>query len=222
MVLSELTNKELKGILRENNVRNYSKLNKKGLLKKVNQLIKEQNGGKDGKGKNGKKKKYTLKDFIGGGETPADPAVPAGAPAGAPAPSADPPAGAPAGVNYSIPDSNGTGTVNYSILNANAKGDAVPAPTNGVPTAPPANAHPAPAAQVNSTGAVAPESNTTATQKSKNNALYVYGAKKNGKKNSNGAPSLAYPSNKTPSEANVSGPNNSANNKDACGLCSIQ
>jgi hypothetical protein len=65
MVLSELTNKELKGILRENHVRNYSKLNKKGLLKKVNQLIKAQNGGgkKNGKGKN---KKYTLKELIGG------------------------------------------------------------------------------------------------------------------------------------------------------------
>jgi hypothetical protein len=54
MVLSELTNKELKGILRENDVRNYSKMNKKGLLKKVNQLIKEQNGGKS-------KKKYRLR-----------------------------------------------------------------------------------------------------------------------------------------------------------------
>ena len=66
MVLSELTNKELKSILRENDVRNYSKLNKKDLVKKVNQLIKAQNGGKSGKGKNGKKKKYTLKDLIGG------------------------------------------------------------------------------------------------------------------------------------------------------------
>ena len=65
MVLSELTNKELKGILRENNVRNYSKLNKKNLVKKVNQLIKAQNGGgkKSGKGEN---KKYTLKELIGG------------------------------------------------------------------------------------------------------------------------------------------------------------
>ena len=60
MVLSELTNKELKSILRENDVRNYSKLNKKGLLKKVNQLIKEQNGGKTGNGKN-IKKKYRLR-----------------------------------------------------------------------------------------------------------------------------------------------------------------
>jgi hypothetical protein len=60
MVLSELTNKELKSILRENDVRNYSKLNKKDLVKKVNQLIKAQNGGKSGKGKNGKKK-YRLR-----------------------------------------------------------------------------------------------------------------------------------------------------------------
>jgi hypothetical protein len=65
MVLSELTNKELKSILRENDVRNYSKLNKKNLVKKVNQLIKAQNGGgkKSGKGKN---KKYTLRELIGG------------------------------------------------------------------------------------------------------------------------------------------------------------
>jgi hypothetical protein len=45
MTISQLTNKELKNILRENNVKNYSKLNKKNLLKKVNQLIKKQNGG---------------------------------------------------------------------------------------------------------------------------------------------------------------------------------
>ena len=39
MELSELTNKELKNILRQNQVKNYSKLNKKNLLKKVNELI---------------------------------------------------------------------------------------------------------------------------------------------------------------------------------------
>ena len=60
MEFSELTNKELKGILRENKVKNYSNLNKKELVKKVKQLTREQNGGKSGKGKNGKKKKYTL------------------------------------------------------------------------------------------------------------------------------------------------------------------
>ena len=70
MELSNLSNKELKNILRENSVKNYSKLNKKDLVKKVNQLIKAQNGGKSGKGKNGKKKKYILNDFIRGG-TPA-------------------------------------------------------------------------------------------------------------------------------------------------------
>ena len=43
MGLSELTNKELKNILRQNNIKNYSKLNKKDLTKKVNQLIKLQN-----------------------------------------------------------------------------------------------------------------------------------------------------------------------------------
>ena len=47
MGLSELTNKELKNILRQNNIKNYSKLNKKDLTKKVNQLIKLQdNAGK--------------------------------------------------------------------------------------------------------------------------------------------------------------------------------
>ena len=60
MELSKLSNKELKGILRENQVKNYSKLNKKELVKKVNQLTREQNGGKSGKGKN------RLKDLIGG------------------------------------------------------------------------------------------------------------------------------------------------------------
>jgi len=60
MELSELSNKELKGILRENQVKNYSKLNKKELVKKVNQLIREQNGGKSGK------KKYKLKELFGG------------------------------------------------------------------------------------------------------------------------------------------------------------
>ena len=65
MVLSELTNKELKGILRENNVRNYSKLNKKNLVKKVNQLIKAQHGGGKKSGKDGNKK-YTWRKLIGG------------------------------------------------------------------------------------------------------------------------------------------------------------
>jgi hypothetical protein len=61
--LSELSNRELKNILRKNQVKNYSKLNKKELVKKVNLLIKQQNGG----GKNSKKnKKYTLRDLIGG------------------------------------------------------------------------------------------------------------------------------------------------------------
>ncbi len=62
MELSELTNKELKYILRQNNIKNYSKLNKKDLVKKVNQLIKAQNGGKSEKIKRGKKKK----ELIGG------------------------------------------------------------------------------------------------------------------------------------------------------------
>ena len=58
MTISELTNKELKNILRENNVKNYSKLTKKDLVKKVNQLIKAQNGEKTGNGKNSNKSSY--------------------------------------------------------------------------------------------------------------------------------------------------------------------
>ena len=110
MVLSELTNKELKGILRENDARNYSKLNKKGLLKKVNQLIKEQNGGKS-------KKKYRLrggsplKKGNQGDTTPAR-----------------------TGINYGIPES--TNAVNYDILN-NTKEKAPLATANAnAPTAP--------------------------------------------------------------------------------------
>ena len=66
MGLSELTNKELKNILRENQVKNYSKLNKKDLTKKVNQLIKLQNntgkkinGGSNSNTKTNLKKKNT-------------------------------------------------------------------------------------------------------------------------------------------------------------------
>ena len=43
--LSQFTNKELKDILKKNQVKNYSKLNKKDLIKKVNQLTNSQNGG---------------------------------------------------------------------------------------------------------------------------------------------------------------------------------
>ena len=64
MKLSELTNRELKNILRVNKIKYYSKLNKKDLVKKVNELIFNQNGGKkSGKRKN---KKYTLIELIGG------------------------------------------------------------------------------------------------------------------------------------------------------------
>ena len=77
MEFSELTNIELKSILRENQVKNYSKLNKKDLLKKLNQLIKAQNGGNSGKRNNRKngKKKYKLKQLIGGGP-PEEPGTP--------------------------------------------------------------------------------------------------------------------------------------------------
>lgn len=67
MELSELTNRELKNILRQNNIKNYSKLNKKELVKKVNKLIKVKNGGNQNK-------KYTFKNLSGGenGDTPAE------------------------------------------------------------------------------------------------------------------------------------------------------
>ena len=83
MEFSELTNIELKSILRENQVKNYSKLNKKDLVKKLNQLIKAQNGGNSGKrnNRNNGKKKYKLKQLIGGGPpvegTPGEPGEPA-------------------------------------------------------------------------------------------------------------------------------------------------
>ena len=63
MGLSELTNRELKNILRQNNVKNFSNLNKKDLVKKVNKLLNSQNSGNSNKMIN---KKYTLKEFIGG------------------------------------------------------------------------------------------------------------------------------------------------------------
>jgi uncharacterized protein YehS (DUF1456 family) len=47
--LSQFTNKELKDILKKNQVKNYSKLNKKDLIKKVNQLTNSQNGGGENK-----------------------------------------------------------------------------------------------------------------------------------------------------------------------------
>jgi hypothetical protein len=84
MELSELTNKELKNILRQNQVKNYSKLNKKNLLKKVNELIKSQNGGNS-------KKKYRLR---GGSRSPKKSAD-TGHPPGATTPGA--PSGPPPG-----------------------------------------------------------------------------------------------------------------------------
>jgi len=62
--LSKMTNRELKNILRDNQIKNYSKLNKKDLVKKVNKLINNQSGRKNGG--NAKNKKYTLKELVGG------------------------------------------------------------------------------------------------------------------------------------------------------------
>jgi hypothetical protein len=230
MVLSELTNKELKGILRENDVRNYSKLNKKGLLKKVNQLIKEQNGGKNGKGKNGKKKKYTLKDFIGGAHpvdpaTPADPADPAApaAPAALEKPGALA-APAPAALEKpGAPDAEGSLTVKINKTNP-------PPIYNGRYTGPSiintrintTSASAPPHEDIGISDATAPESKTKSS--SINSALYVYGTKNNGKRNSNGAPRLPYLSqNNAPAEVSLSELNNSNKNKknDDCGACNI-
>ena len=46
--LSKFRNKELIDILKKNNIKNYSKLNKKDLIKKVKHLINNQNGGSPG------------------------------------------------------------------------------------------------------------------------------------------------------------------------------
>jgi len=55
--LLKLTNRELKNILRENSIKNYSKLNKKDLVNKVNKILNiQQKGGK----------KYKLKNLNGG------------------------------------------------------------------------------------------------------------------------------------------------------------
>ena len=61
--LSKLTNRELKNILHDNQIKNYSKLNKKNLVKKVNQFINKQSGGNSSRRNN---KKYTLKELVGG------------------------------------------------------------------------------------------------------------------------------------------------------------
>jgi hypothetical protein len=81
----------LKNILRQNQVKNYSKLNKKNLLKKVNELIKSQNGGNS-------KKKYRLRGGSpkNSADTSAHPGPPPGPPPGYTAhppynPSAPPP-----------------------------------------------------------------------------------------------------------------------------------
>lgn len=55
--LLKLTNRELKNVLRENNIKNYSKLNKKDLVNKVKKILNiQQKGGK----------KYKLKNLNGG------------------------------------------------------------------------------------------------------------------------------------------------------------
>ena len=252
MVLSELTNKELKGILRENHVRNYSKLNKKGLLKKVNQLIKAQNGGgkKNGKGKN---KKYTLKDLIGGTGLTDKNGNPIPPEKGSTSPPAKVSNSPPAGINYGI---NQTDAVNYSLLNSNAQAAAPPATASAPPataTAPPANVTNStltkpkpnsnqqsvrPPPTVNETRQISPvsiestnisnasapplEGELAANPTTKNNALKVYSADP---KNRN---FIGKANGITPTEkygnmrTNQTSTNNSANTKDECGACSIQ
>lgn len=226
MVLSELTNKELKGILRENNVRNYSKLNKKGLLKKVNQLIKEQNGGKDGKGKNGKKKKYTLKDFIGGGETPADPAVPADPAATDALPAANHAnpaaaqgnisgAAAPATItNTDLTPSNSLGATASQGNTPGAQGTATPGAN-----APGTGANPTGATGI---GANAPGAKKNNAKKGNNAALYVYSANPKNSNSIGKAQGLPTPTQYGNIKPTNSSTNNSAKNKDECGSCSMQ
>jgi hypothetical protein len=71
--LSKLTNRELKNILRDNQIKNYSKLNKKNLVKKVNQFINKQSGGNSNRRNN---KKYTLKELVGGSPKEGDGGLP--------------------------------------------------------------------------------------------------------------------------------------------------
>jgi hypothetical protein len=240
MVLSELTNKELKGILRENHVRNYSKLNKKGLLKKVNQLIKAQNGGgkKNGKGKN---KKYTLKDLIGGTKPTDKNGKPIPPAKGSP----------PAGINYGI---NQSDAVNYSLLNSNAQAAAPPATASAPPataSATPANVTNStltkptsiqqsvrPSPTVNETSQIPPvsiestniskasapplEDELAANPTTKNNALKVYSADPKNRNfigKANGITPTKKYGNMQPNQTST---NNSANTKDECGACSIQ
>ena len=209
MVLSELTNKELKGILRENDARNYSKLNKKNLVKKVNQLIKTQNGGS--------KKKYRLR---GGSPRKGN--------QGATTP-------ARTGINYGIPESKTA--VNYDILNNNTKANekapiaTANAPgTHGTPataSVPPANLTKSKQpTKIN--GASAPEvepvtnstANSTANLTAKKNPLMVYSANPTNQNfigKAEGITPVQY-GNPKPNQTST---NNSANNKDACGACSI-
>lgn len=191
MVLSELTNKELKGILRENDVRNYSKLNKKNLVKKVNQLIKAQNGGKS-------KKKYRLRGgspLKNGNQGDTAPATATAANGPAPAPDA---------------------VANGALVSANGAtpGDpvsATPANTPGAPAAP--------AAQ----GATAPplENNQTQTNTNKDHLMMVYSANPKNKNSIGKAEGLTPTQKYGNIKPTNSSTNNSANNKDACGACSI-
>ena len=220
MVLSELTNKELKGILRENDVRNYSKMNKKGLLKKVNQLIKAQNGGNSGKGKNGKKKKYTLKDFIGGRD-PTDPTAPPAAPA-----VGTPPAGAPAAPAVGNPPANPAKPVHGPPAEATATAPAGPPATIAKPIINP------PTVNKNST---VPAQSTERTNirfasapPTENNAppRRVYMPTNNGSINPSNTVKVPNPylnPNYTPTNytSNINRAKNKNKSTDECGSCSI-
>lgn len=143
MVLSELTNKELKSILRENDVRNYSKLNKKGLLKKVTQLIKVQNGGSKKSGKVGNKKD-TLMELIGG--EPTTSATPPAALTSTPpdalpsAPTAAPPAALSTNLAPSAPPAKNSEPAALSTNNHPAP--SAPPANNSEPSAPPLGSNP--------------------------------------------------------------------------------
>ena len=217
MVLSELTNKELKSILRENDVRNYSKLNKKNLVKKVNQLIKAQNGGgkKSGKGGN---KKYTLRELIGG--------APGLGPNGKPL------------TEVTVTNATGANTTitkPVALPIANATGAPLEANitiANPSPTVNPANRQISAPSQkgTNTSLASAPEINNEISEPKSlpparpNNALYVYGTEIPVTTNSNKAITKQRPYMKTPNnKSNNNSNNNTKANKptDECGACSI-
>jgi hypothetical protein len=192
-------------------------LNKKNLVKKVNQLIKAQNGGgkKSGKGGN---KKYTLRELIGG--------APGLGPNGKPL------------TEVTVTNATGANTTitkPVALPIANATGAPLEANitiANPSPTVNPANRQISAPSQkgTNTSLASAPEINNEISEPKSlpparpNNALYVYGTEIPVTTNSNKAITKQRPYMKTPNnKSNNNSNNNTKANKptDECGACSI-